>query len=188
LVEAAVTVKQGWVGYALQDFLDAPAVVTLRKTVHAVNKTMHKVGESISAFVHGKPFYWNVALPIGWDSASDPSTGRTYYWNVSDPLGTRTWTRPTVAPVAKFRDMHQDSKPEDALGVRHAALLPNWLPNVLWLALPSLIGMAIVYRKCVRPSRHGSRTSRFNTDDVVAPLSSDLQAEQQCEEALLVVE
>jgi len=36
------------------------------------------------------------ALPPGWASAADPSTGRSYYWREADPAGSTTWERPQV--------------------------------------------------------------------------------------------
>lgn len=35
------------------------------------------------------------ALPDGWQSTLDPSSGQRYYWHVADPAGTTTWERPS---------------------------------------------------------------------------------------------
>lgn len=35
------------------------------------------------------------ALPDGWQSTLDPSSGQRYYWHVGDPAGTTTWERPS---------------------------------------------------------------------------------------------
>lgn len=35
------------------------------------------------------------ALPEGWQSTLDPSSGQRYYWHAGDPAGTTTWERPS---------------------------------------------------------------------------------------------
>eukprot|EP00442_Polarella_glacialis_P027706 CAMPEP_0115102074 /NCGR_PEP_ID=MMETSP0227-20121206/33654_1 /TAXON_ID=89957 /ORGANISM="Polarella glacialis, Strain CCMP 1383" /LENGTH=407 /DNA_ID=CAMNT_0002498033 /DNA_START=37 /DNA_END=1261 /DNA_ORIENTATION=+ len=36
------------------------------------------------------------ALPAGWQSRLDPSSGHHYYWREADPAGTTTWERPVA--------------------------------------------------------------------------------------------
>lgn len=75
--------------------------------------------------------------------------------------------------VSKFRKRDQHNQPEKELGVRHQPWFPSWFPNMLWLVIPGMVGMGLIYRKNFRSCKvEGSRDARFafnaNEDDVVA--------------------
>jgi hypothetical protein len=189
LVPTPMVVHQGWNGYALQDYMDSPAVNRLRNVTATIKRTANATVQLVEGS-RLNPLNWQ--LPSGWDSNTDPATGKRYFWKTSDPMSTRTWERPTYKMEVKFRDQHQ---PEQVAEVRHKPIYYSWLPSMLWLALPSAMGLVLVFRTNICSRKRSLRTSRFqdygeDADEAVVPLPlhADLEDGQHHPEAYLIVE
>lgn len=80
------------------------------------------------------------------------------------------------AVVGKYKN--ERTQPETALGSRHQPWFPSWVATMLWVSIPSMIGMVYMYRSTAafRSCRHlESRSTRFAFNEHEASHSSHLR-------------